>query len=310
MTVVLEGGRKAVFRQCALDPCIFQLCPLEGDGIYGAPVAYIGVHVDDILMIGDGKVNEVLRKVLSSAFPVDEWEQDNFEYIGSLIQVFQDYVSVTQENYAETRIFEVEIYTGQYDDELASDEQRADNKSLIGALSWLAGQTRPGLQTGVSMAQQLQKELTVADVKFSNGLSRRAAQHKGRGVILRPIDLQRAVVLAYHDAGWANAPQPPDDPFYNLSHDDEIGGRINDGPFAKKSRPTKRGNSRIASQIGAIFLLADREILHGKGTKTSLWIGGARLVQEYVDPLLLRRRWPVQLPWRTPSISRSSSKAY
>ena len=42
MTVVLEGGRKAVFRQCALDPCIFQLCPLEGDEIYGAPVAYTG----------------------------------------------------------------------------------------------------------------------------------------------------------------------------------------------------------------------------------------------------------------------------
>ena len=120
--------------------------------------------------------------------------------------------STVAEGYAETCIFEVEIYPGQHDDEMASNEQRADNRSLIGALSWLAGQTRPDLQTGVSMAQQLQKEPTAGNVKFTNGLSRRAAQHRGRGVLLRPINLQNATLLAYHDAGWANAPQPPDDP--------------------------------------------------------------------------------------------------
>ena len=39
------------------------------------------------------------------------------------------------------------------DDTPADEEMKIDNRSLIAALSWLAGQTRPDLQCGVALAQ-------------------------------------------------------------------------------------------------------------------------------------------------------------
>ena len=272
MDVDLPDGDKARLVQCELDPCIFQLCRITEGIPVGEPLAYLAVHVDDLLGIGHKETLGRLKTALSRTFPVDDWEDDLFEYIGSFVEVDREEgeVRVTQTNYTETRLFEVDILPGQLDGDAATQEQRADNRSLVGALSWLAGQTRADLQTGVSMCQQLQKDPTVGDIKFSNVLSRRARQHKEQGVRLRPVRLDDAVLLCYHDAGWANAPQDPEDPFYVLTPEEEEAGRIRDGPFAEKERKAKRGTSKIASQLGGMFFLANREILYGKTEKLSL----------------------------------------
>ena len=269
MRVELSDGKCGRMTQCPLDPCVFQLQYEDIDEV-NPPIAYLAVHVDDLLLIGESRLCQRLREELSRLFPVDEWELQRFEYIGSFIEVKDSGVKVSQTSYAETRLFEVEILAGQRDDEMASEEQRSDNRSLVRALSWLAGQSRPDLQTGVSMAQQLQKMPTVGDIKFSNQLSKRASQMKGEGVWLRPIDLNRAVLLAYHDAAWSNAPQDPDDPHYVLDGAEDEQGMITVGPFAEKDRKAKRGNSRVASQIGSLYLLADRGILEGETSKTSI----------------------------------------
>ena len=184
LTIQLSDGRTGCFDQCPLDPCIFQFKILNPDGTLGKPEAYVAVHVDDLLMIGDKELNRQLKKALSEAFPVDDWEDDSFEYTGSTFVVNEDGVTITQESYADTRLFEVGLDQGVDDERPATAEQKADNRSLIGALSWIAGQTRPDLQTGVSMAQQLQRDPTVGDVRFTNSLSRRAKQYKTCGVHL------------------------------------------------------------------------------------------------------------------------------
>ena len=264
-------GEEMKFFHCPLDPCIFQLRRLRDDGQgVGEPLAYLAVHVDDVLLIGPDELRHGLQKRISELFPVQEWEENAFDYIGSYIEVIHGEVHVTQTSYTNTRLFQIPIGRGQQGDDPATAEQKADNRSLIGALSWLAGQTRPDLQTGVSMAQQLQRDPTVDDIKFSNQLASRAQEHDHRGITIRPVDLQKAVLLAYHDAGWANAPQDCEDPFYALYPEDEEAGRIREGPFAMKDRRAKRSNSRIASQLGGIFLLADRDILAGNRRKASL----------------------------------------
>ena len=267
----LINGIKMKFFHCPLDPCIFQLRELNDDGeASGEPLAYLAVHVDDVLLIGPRDLRRVLQERISALFPVQEWEEGAFDYIGSYIEVTRDEVHVTQTSYTNTRLFEIPIKSGQQGDEPATMEQKADNRSLIGALSWLAGQTRPDLQTGVSMAQQLQRDPTVDDIKFSNQLSKRAQEHDHRGIVIRPVDLRHAVLLAYHDAGWANAPQDCEDPFYALYPEDEETGKIREGPFSTEDRRAKRCNSKIASQLGGIYLLADREILYGHKKRVSL----------------------------------------
>ena len=270
MQVKLDDGREGFFDQCPLDPCIFQFKVYGEDGQPGPPECYVAVHVDDLLMIGDKSLNSQLKVAFSKTFPVDDWEDDAFEYTGSYFEVSDEGVTILQENYVDTRLFEVFVDATDHDEKIATAEQRADNRSLIGALSWIAGQTRPDLQTGVSMAQQLQREPTVGDVRFTNLLSRRATQYKGCGVRLTPVDLDACVLLAYHDAAWANAPQDPDDPYYELTPEENEIGTLKDGPFAYKDRKAKRGNSRVASQLGGIYLLADKSILHGCETSASL----------------------------------------
>ena len=105
---------------------------------------------------------------------VDEWLDNVFEYLGSRVAVSADEVTVDQELYASGRLFTVDIQKDQHDLGPATLEQTIDNMSGIGALSWLASQTRPDLQAGVSMAQQLQRQPLVEDLKFTNSLAKKA----------------------------------------------------------------------------------------------------------------------------------------
>ena len=101
---------------------------------------------------------------------------------------------MSQQAYAASRLFQVDIAAGQNNMDLASEEQKIDNQSLIGALSWLGSQSRPDLQCSVSLAQQLQKSPTVGDVRFA----RRAWDHRDKGLWLRPLELDSLEFLIFH----------------------------------------------------------------------------------------------------------------
>ena len=56
------------FKQSPLDPCLFFLY-LEDDPEQ-TPQGYLGVHVDDVLVAGEGELAESIRRGLSEAFPM------------------------------------------------------------------------------------------------------------------------------------------------------------------------------------------------------------------------------------------------
>ena len=268
--------------QSSLDHCIFMVQKVNGEDANGSkildpPSAYLGVHVDDVLLIGESGLCELLKTELSRQFPIQDWEADKFDYVGSYIDIGENYVKVSQASYATTRLFEVETTRDEPDHFEASEVQKHDNQSLIGALSWMACQTRPDLQVGVSMSQQRQKAPTVGDVKFTNQLARRALEHREQGLVFYPIDLDSAVLLCYHDAGWANVPQSDEDPYYKLNDEENEKGLIRDGPYARKEAKTKRANSTIASQLGGLYVLSERSILHGEAKHGTIldWKSGA-----------------------------------
>ena len=125
---IIHEGQTMHFVQCPLDPCLFQL--VKGDS--PTPLAYIGVHVDDLLVVGPKSLVSNLKEKLSSIFPVDSWEEDEFEYIGSYVRITEEGVYINQESYASSRLFEVELVRGQDDLDEASETQRIDNQSLVG----------------------------------------------------------------------------------------------------------------------------------------------------------------------------------
>ncbi|CAE7689238.1 unnamed protein product [Symbiodinium sp. CCMP2592] len=263
-TPITYNGRTYGWDQCPLDPCIFMLREYDNGKFHGKPIGYLGTHVDDILVVVAKSVSDLIKDALSRTFPIDKWEVNRLDYIGSEIVVENGEVKVSQtkSKYVETRLFTIDIPRGVCEEDLADPETAADNKSLIGALSWLSAQTRPDLTCSVSISQQLQKSPTYGDVKFSNVVASRAMSYKHHGLVFRGIDPSKAVFMVYHDAAWANVLEE-NEPGFELTEEDYRAGLQLEGPYSKKERKAKRINSKVASQIGALVLIADIESVRG-----------------------------------------------
>eukprot|EP00439_Symbiodinium_sp_Y106_P001495 s818_g1.t1 len=177
--IILDiGGEQYVFDQCPLDPCVFPLRRVVAGKMCGRPVGYVASHVDDLLVIASRGISLAVRDELSKVFPVDTWEEGEFTYLGSEIKCGEDSVMLRQRPYIEDRLFTVDVPKNANEDDIADADCIADNRSLIGALSWVSAQTRPDLTCAVSMAQQLQKCPTYGDVKFTNSISMKATREE------------------------------------------------------------------------------------------------------------------------------------
>ncbi|CAE6965701.1 RE1 [Symbiodinium sp. CCMP2592] len=290
LTIDLPDNKKGKFFASPLDPCVFQLIELDADGKRGTgpPLCYAAVHVDDILLAGPRALRTSVQEQLSKCFPVDEWEEDVFDFIGSHIETRHDGIFISQSSYATNRLFEIYVDPKAPGDALADAEQVADNRSLVGALSWLASQSRPDLACGVSMCQQLQARPTIEDIRFTNTMAKRALLHKEEGILLAKIPLNEMVVTVFHDAGWSNAPDSNADPIYFLYEEDEKNGMITEGPWVNKARKTKKKNSSVASQLGTLVMLCGKDGVTSSGSPASIleWrfpmlvIGSAGLLLE------------------------------
>ena len=254
------------FDQCPLDPCVFPLRKVVNGKLCERPVGYVASHVDDLLVIAPDSISKRVRTELSKAFPVESWEEDEFTYLGSEIKCEKDIVTLRQRPYIEDRLFTVEIPKNVGDDDFADTGCVADNRSLIGALSWVSAQTRPDLTCSVSMAQQLQKTPTYGDVKFTNSISAKAINYKDEGLAFRKIPEDKTIFLIYHDAGWANAYECEyDEEGFELYEEDKKNGlQLHGPPSHRAGRKAKRGNSRVASQLGELVLIADVSCIIGR----------------------------------------------
>eukprot|EP00439_Symbiodinium_sp_Y106_P045755 s2167_g5.t2 len=257
-------GEEYIMAPCPLDPCVYMLQKEEGT----EPIAYVAVHVDDLLVIAAAGVNECVREQLSKLFPIDEWELDNFDYIGSHISKQGDEILINQEAFVDGRLFTLDIDPKADNEEEANEEQVIDNRSLVGALSWLAGQSRPDLQCGVALAQQRQRAPTVADLRFTNALAKKATEHRSEGVRLRPVPLEKGIFCAFHDAGWANADEQNAEEGFMLTKEEEEQRTIREGPSS--TRKAKRTSSRVASQLGHVIMFANLEETRETKVKASL----------------------------------------
>ena len=91
---------------------------------------------------------------------------------------------------------------------------RKDNESVVGALSWLAAQSRPDLQVGVSMAQRKQRAPLLGDIRETNRVVRQAQKGKDYGPTYPRLQegWDELVLLVFHDAAWANVPAGDNSP--------------------------------------------------------------------------------------------------
>ena len=235
------NGEVLSFQQHELDVCYFVLRDEQGNMRGG-----ITTHVDDLLIAAPTLELQAVQEKLKAIFPVGSWESKDFEYTGSrIVQDPETYeITVSQEDYVDSRLETVEIPRGSDPDHLADQVTKQDNMSAIGALSWLASQTRPDLQAAVSMAQKRQKNPTYQDVKETNKAVRMAQCGKKRKLSYKKLDeMDEPIMLVYHDAAWANVPVDMEvDDFADLIGDKGTG---------------------VYSQLGHLVVITEKKTLEG-----------------------------------------------
>ena len=123
------------FTQNEIDPCIFAVIN------EGKTMALRLTHVDDIMLMADQDLLPKLQEAIKSHFPIDEWEDQNFEHAGCEYECAEGEIQIKQKNYATSRVEKVTIMEDQKDEDMATPEQEEENRTAIGCVSCRPGQT-------------------------------------------------------------------------------------------------------------------------------------------------------------------------
>ncbi|CAK9111736.1 Copia protein [Durusdinium trenchii] len=228
--------------QHSLDNCLFLVINKDNQ-LFGL----LATHADDILVSAPTPVRKALEQALSGVFPIDAWEEAStgLEYCGVTVKQEKNQVTLSQEHYVNTRLQTVDIPKGVLPEDPADEVAKMDNQPTIGALSWLASQTRPDIQVGVSMAQRKQKSPTYEDIKATNHVVRMAQKEKEEKLVYDKLgNWNDLVIIVYHDAAWANVTNEYDHQDYDETKD-----------------------TGIYSQMGYVVVIAHKEVLLGKPGK-------------------------------------------
>lgn len=186
--------------QNEIDPCVFQITQVGSGKIDGLLLT----HVDDLMLMAPEELATHIQKTLKDMFPVDEWENDTFEYLGCEYHCATERIEIKQKNYISNRVEKMKLEPNIEGETLANPEQIEENRTIIGCLSWLAKQTRPDIQFQVCQAQRKQRQPTLNDLKQTNKMVDDAMKFKDNGVVLRKMKEDQICFLAYHDAAWGN----------------------------------------------------------------------------------------------------------
>ena len=230
--------------QNEIDPCAFRVVKTSAREVSGM----LFIHVDDIMAMGEEKVLAQVKTELNSRFPVDEWEENRFEYVGCEYQVSAEEVFINQTVYTQSRASKISIPAGADDDDMADESLFNAHRSAVGCLSWLAKQIRPDLQFSVAQAQRAQGKPTIKDIKDINKLVDLAVKYKDKGVTLKKTPEHKLAFYAFHDAAWGNV-------------------HADDGNFLTEEWD---GNFTMGSRLGSLVMVGDEECLRNREANFSM----------------------------------------
>ena len=139
----------------------------------GEILGMCGTHVDDSLYGVRGEAVDIMQKVLDG-FGVQDTEQTSFRYCGKEFVQFENFsIKVTCRDTTE------KLHPIRYDHmrkltALATEQEKSELFSVIGSLSWIARQCRPGLSFDVSRLQSLSRTATTRELRDANKTVERA----------------------------------------------------------------------------------------------------------------------------------------
>ena len=254
--------QKQGWKQSQLDPCVFFLWEKQ------QLVGIMGVHVDDVVIGGSGKLFELKLQWLRSTFPFRKWQEGQGTFCGSELK--QDPttggISVHQRSFIE-KMQKPKLRSKDPSTMEVNDEEVTSLKSCLGAALWLARETRPDLAVQVSQGQQLMPRPTLGEAKTVGNVVRRAKQYQELEWRIQSIPAKRLRLCLHTDAAFGNAKGKGTQAGYIVGVTDEM---LQQGKQAPWSPATWR-SYRLKRVVGSTFAGESQALMDGLGHAE--WIG-------------------------------------
>ena len=187
----------------ATDQCLYKLVDPRTKEV----IAYLGVHVDDIITGGEGSLYKTKIAELRQRYPFGSWQcaQDEVVmYCGcELSQNASFRLTLRQERFAAS-VDEINLTRDrqkQTKDPVTKSE-KGELRRVLGALNWRATQSAPWLLATVSHLQGCVEQACVEDLLSANKLVRLQRRYADRGISFESA-LRDPVLVTYTDASWA-----------------------------------------------------------------------------------------------------------
>lgn len=188
------------YRPSILDACIYML------HINGVLHGVIMLATDDLINGGTSEHWERMEK-LRSSYRFGKWDYDSGRFCGKDINRLKDgSITISQQYYAELKCCErIHIPKHLPDEQECTPDQVKDLRSKIGALCWLAKETRIDLAGATAILMQCFPTPCVRGLKVCNRILKEAFSHRDLHITLRPIPVDKLSILVSSDASWGNA---------------------------------------------------------------------------------------------------------
>ena len=194
------------FSKSCIDPAVFMLRNNQG-----LLIGCMIVHVDDLMVCHDGSeyAKQVVEK-LRKRFPFGTWDRvmdkpNGVTYCGKEIKLMkegQEYcVTLSQDGFIDGRLDEMEVakHRRASPDSYATEEEKANYRSIVGSLQWLATQSRPDASFETNQLQKRITDLRVFDLLRANRTVRDVKANRMQ-LVFRNLG-RDAQLIVYTDAG-------------------------------------------------------------------------------------------------------------
>ena len=201
------------FRRQQSDPCVwglFQDDPQIPEDEPQTPIGWICSHVDDFMFAGqlsDPRWQEIRRKI-QEKFRWGDWEKGSFSQCGVNIETTPSGGFCLSQSDFLDGVDEIHIPKKRWDQrgERTTDAEKQQMRSVLGCLSWHAGQLAMDSCASVGLLLSQVTSSIVEDLIEVNKVLKRAKARGKQKMYIHPVPPKDILVATWVDAAHANRP--------------------------------------------------------------------------------------------------------